>query len=299
MLYIYQSLEDIEAKYFVNFITNPQDFLIFHTITTGHYWRNSMITELQLLSLDENEMPFIEIWKCEKEEDEYEILTILSKKISKIRNIIGYNSLSFHIPYLKKKYGAYGLEYPFTIHHHIDLLKELKQISSMLNISLKLENLELYFHLSEEEPEIKTILASMQLLVYQEFFMGNFSVKETDYDSDHISVSLNSSLALSKSLHFHHPAFYLILDDETIKINIRLFDGKIRVYYSNYKDYYLLPDEGILIHKSMSGGIAKSRLIKATAQNCYQQIPLPSSFTNEYIEKYLKMLLRNIFEMNR
>ena len=297
MLYIYQSLKEHKHEFFVNFITNYQNFLILHTITSGHYWRNSNITELQLLSLDENHVPFIEIWKCEREEDEYEILTILSERLKKTTAFMGFNSTSFHIPYLKKKYHAYGLEDPFMNHTHYDIFKELKQIGTMLHISLKLKDLQLYYNLSDETPEIKTIFCSLQFFKYKEFFLGNFSVKEIELDSDQLYVTLDSSLEFMKPLHFHHSAFYLILENDIIKLSIRLFDGKLRVYYSNFKDYYYLPDEEMLIHKSMSSGIAKERLVKATAQTCFQQIPLPGTLANDYINKYLKMLFKNIYEM--
>ena len=43
----------------------------------------------------------------------------------------------------------------------------------------------------------------------------------------------------------------------------------MKYFYSNYKDYYYLPDDDMAIHKSVAAYVDKNYKMKATAQNCY------------------------------
>lgn len=294
MLFNYQSfLPNFDNK-FVTFFTNKKKILFFHIITTGTYWRNSYIKELQILEIKDTSSTdcTINCWKGETEEDEYELLLLLSDLIKSHNLLIGYNSTSFHLPYLKNKYKAYGLLDPLTTIEHIDLLKQSKPIASALSISMKLSDLKLYFHLAEEEPELRTILHTIQFLRYEKFFHGDFTVTSIAKDNDCISLTLDTSVKITEPLHLNHEAFYLMLDPASCKVMVRLFDGKLRVYYPNYKEYYYLSSEDMIIHKSMISGISKDRLQKATYENCYQMILPPKELSESYITKYLTMLFK-------
>lgn len=419
MLYFYQELVNNLTEYSVNRHHLSSNDVVFHTITTGHYWRNSYIKELQLISygldisshapqkeniftqpdaiedmpkLDSDldadskvlpktdfdvtfktnsdytpktlhpNTPVLHVWKSEKDEDEYELLEILSRKLENCQKAYGYNSTSFHLPYLKNKYKAYGLPNPFDQVQHTDLLQECKQIGKALNLSLKLSDLRLYFQEADEVPEIQVVYDCFSLLQYAEFFEGNFSAESVSFgepfsakstafkepfsaesassgeqfatkpaslrepfsaesasfeeslstesisSADSFSchgnsgnpgnsencfyVTLTTLLNIQRPLHINHPVFYLMLENTSAKVQIRLFNGKLRVYYVNYEDYYYLPEEDMIIHKSMASGIAKEKKEKATYETCYHYAQLPAEITCGYIEKYLKMLFK-------
>lgn len=298
MLFFCQKLIQIIDGISNSFHLIPDNSIIFHTITTGHYWRNSYIKEFQLLKKEENGDYNIFIWKVEQEEDEYEMLKIISDEFRKSSLIYGYNSTSFHLPYLKNKYKAYGLEDPFTCLDHIDLLQKCKHIGKALNLSLKISDLRLYFQESDEEPEIRIIFDTLSLLEYEEFFNGNFTVEHVVAESDALLVVLESSINIHHALHINHPAFYLMLDQDAIKVQIRLFDGRLKVYYANYEDYYYLPEEDMIIHKSMASGISKDKKEKATYETCYNYTKLPDQFSYEYIKKYLQMIFKHLCNRN-
>lgn len=54
-----------------------------------------------------------------------------------------------------------------------------------------------------------------------------------------------------------------------LTFTIRLYDGELRYYYPNYKDYYYLPFEDNAVHKSVGEYVDKDARKKATAQTCY------------------------------
>ncbi len=54
-----------------------------------------------------------------------------------------------------------------------------------------------------------------------------------------------------------------------ITFTIELFDGTLKHFYPNYKDYYYLIYEDTAVHKSVGEYVDKSARVKATAQTCY------------------------------
>lgn len=57
-------------------------------------------------------------------------------------------------------------------------------------------------------------------------------------------------------------------DDEGL-LKVPLYYDTLKYFYSNYKDYYYLPDEDVALHKSVASFVDKEHRIKATPQTCY------------------------------
>lgn len=53
------------------------------------------------------------------------------------------------------------------------------------------------------------------------------------------------------------------------KLRISLFEGELKYFYPDYKDYYYLPSEDIAIHKSVATYVDKGHREQAKASNCY------------------------------
>ena len=52
-------------------------------------------------------------------------------------------------------------------------------------------------------------------------------------------------------------------------LRIPLFEEEMKYFYSNYKNYYYLPDEDVAIHKSVASFVDKDHRTQATAATCY------------------------------
>ena len=76
---------------------------------------------------------------------------------------------------------------------------------------------------------------------------------------------------------------------------IPLYEGELRHFYPDYKDYHYLPVEDMAVHKSVGAYVAKEARVKATAKTCYTRtsglfLPQPSLiwqpvFKKEYADK--------------
>ena len=52
-------------------------------------------------------------------------------------------------------------------------------------------------------------------------------------------------------------------------LRIPLYEEEMKYFYSNYKNYYYLPEEDVAIHKSVASFVDKEHRVQATAGTCY------------------------------
>lgn len=74
---------------------------------------------------------------------------------------------------------------------------------------------------------------------------------------------------------------------------IPLYEGELRYFYPDYKDYYYLPVEDMAVHKSVGAYVAKEARVKATAKTCYTRtsglfLPQPSPIWQPVFQKAYK-----------
>lgn len=52
-------------------------------------------------------------------------------------------------------------------------------------------------------------------------------------------------------------------------LKVPIYDGELKYFYSNYKDYYYLPNEDTAVHKSIATYVDKADRVNARADTCY------------------------------
>ena len=72
---------------------------------------------------------------------------------------------------------------------------------------------------------------------------------------------------------------YFIGSDNEGKLRVPIYEEEMKYFYSNYKDYYYLPQEDIAIHKSVASFVDKEFRQQALASNCYTR-KAPPIFRN-------------------
>jgi len=50
---------------------------------------------------------------------------------------------------------------------------------------------------------------------------------------------------------------------------VELYDGELKYFYPNFKEYFYLPLEDTAVHKSVGEFVDKSARVRATAKTCY------------------------------
>jgi hypothetical protein len=268
-------------------------------LTSTRYYRTSLLTEVRLITIPGgNEAPAETVWTLEKESDDFDILMELSEALKGIKLLITFNGDSFDIPHLTKKYAAYRLEDPFEGKHTLDLLKKLRLFDPLFH--LPAHTLSDYMGLfpenetlpAQNDAEAELLLTS--LLPLEGFMNGNFAVENTDAGEDFVTFTLLPGTGVPISLTSADGPFTLTLREDRAFLKADLFDGRLRRYYLNYRDYEYLIHEGYAVHRSVSQSVAKSRKEKAVRENCFSFFKCTEKFLEDKdsVKKYAVSALR-------
>ena len=94
------------------------------------------------------------------------------------------------------------------------------------------------------------------------------------------------------------------IDESTanrIDLTLDMYETELKLFYKDYKNYYYLPKEDMVVHKSLAAFVDKENKEKAIASNCYTRhkghfIKLPKAttlpvFKSEYADKIVYTLV--------
>ena len=199
----------------------------------------------------------------------------------------------FDIPHLTKKYAAYRLPNPLEGKHFLDLLKKLRQFDALFPLSS--HRLADYMSLFPEnevqaassDAEKELLLTS--LLPLEGFLAGNFTLTSARTEGDVALFELLPKDPLPVSLRAEDGPFVLTLEGDRACLSAELFEGRLRRYYPDYRNYEYLTREGYAVHKSVSSGVGKDRKEKAVRENCFSFFRCTESFLSdgEAVRRYV------------
>lgn len=128
--------------------------------------------------------------------------------------------------------------------------------------------------------DVTGMLDLLPILSYLEIINGRYSVSSveivpyTSYEGEHgqeMIITLKNDYVLPKRVSFQCYDYYLTMNQDISRIRIPIFEGELRYFYPNYKDYYYLPEEDMAIHKSVATFVDKQYRERAKACNCYNR----------------------------
>ena len=120
----------------------------------------------------------------------------------------------------------------------------------------------------------------LPVLSYLELLHGQYSIKETAIkpylsvdgtEKSELYIFLENDFTLPQKISCRHDSFYINFNHDTTIIRVPIFEGELKYFYSNYKEYYYLPNEDIAIHKSVAQFVDKNYKEKCRAYNCYNR----------------------------
>lgn len=120
----------------------------------------------------------------------------------------------------------------------------------------------------------------LPVLSYLQLFQGGFTVTsvEKNFYEDYNSLpkrecifTLKNQFPIPKRISFGYEDFYFTSHQDTTKLSIKIYDGELKFFYPNYKDYYYLPNEDMAVHKSVAFYVDKDYRTKAKAATCYSK----------------------------
>lgn len=314
----------------------PAESLCFFDIeTTGLSPAVSSVYLLGVLVMENNKL-MLHQWFADDYVSEQELLQTFSSFVTNKTTFVHYNGSTFDVPYLEKKYKAYKLPSPFLGKKQIDLYKVTKYFSEWFSMkNRKLTSMETLFGfqrhdrytgkdcidlytefmqkkffrddkkdslrqklLLHNEEDLKGTFLCSQLLLYK-----NPEILSVDFDIKEQRIILTGEVAghYPVPLSIQKENCVIVLENSCIKLEISLYNGTLYHFFSDYKNYFYLPEEDTAVHKSVGIYVEPAFRQKATASNCYVKkegdfLPLPFKFDLSSFSQLESLLFR---ESNR
>ncbi len=118
----------------------------------------------------------------------------------------------------------------------------------------------------------------LSLYAYHALLDGQFTVTGCSLKTyQQLDNSPGKELMMSCQLDIPLPAafscnnglFYLNSTRTAVSLRVPVYEGTLKYFYSNPKDYYYLPNEDTALHKSVAAYVEKAHRKQATAATCY------------------------------
>lgn len=162
--------------------------------------------------------------------------------------------------------------------------------------------------------DVTGMLDLIPALSYLNILKGGFRIKEaeiapfTSYEGNNgqeLIITLENDYIVPKRVSYQFKDYYFTINKKTTKIRIPIYEGELKYFYENYKDYFYLPEEDMAVHKSVATFVDKQYRERAKASNCYtrkvgvflpqQSVIMSPTFKLDYKDKVSYFELTNDF----
>lgn len=126
--------------------------------------------------------------------------------------------------------------------------------------------------------DVTGMLDLIPALSYHNILKGGYRIKETEispftsYDGtsgQELIITLENDYIVPKRVSYQFKDYYFTIIKNITKIRIPIYEGELKYFYDNYRDYFYLPAEDMAIHKSVATFVDKQYRERAKACNCY------------------------------
>jgi len=145
--------------------------------------------------------------------------------------------------------------------------------------------------LLHNEDDIKGLLSITPILFYMDLFEKPIRILQASVEGDILRINYELNANLPVPITFGNDLAYIAAYQNKATLQIHIYEGEIKHYYDNYKDYYYLPAEDYAIHKSLASYVDKEHRVKAKPSTCY--IKKQGTFVPQY-----EPMLSPFFKLN-
>lgn len=257
--------------------------------------------------------------------EEKELLNDFFTFVANYRTLIHYNGDGFDIPYLTACAKQHRIPNTLSYLDSFDIYKKIRPLKKLLNLpQLKQKSIEQFLQIDRKDTkdggeliavykeytqkkeehllellllhnadDIKGMLFILPILHYIALFDGAFSATELFIRKNDVLIPLHITHSLPKSLTIEGNGILFTAAEHTATLQVPVYQGELKYFYSNYKDYYYLPLEDTAIHKSVAAYVDKQYRTQAKASNCYSRktglfLPQPEVIITPYYKSDYK-----------
>lgn len=294
----------------------PDDCLFFDIETTGLSWKRSHLYLLGVILLTPQGWTE-KLWFCQRPGEEKEVLEIFAQLLETRKTLIHFNGNTFDLPYIMHKYTFYQISVSREDLVLTDLYRKLLPFKSMMGLEhMRQKDLEAYLGANRKDlfsggelielyqeylktaderllevlllhnrEDVAGLVRLLPLLELPELFEGKFQGEvQAELLDTSLLLKLSVPLTLPLNLQRDTPFCHFLCENGWVTLNIPLYQGIMKYFFSDYKNYFYLPLEDKAIHKSVGAYVDREHREKAKASNCYQK--QKGTFLPQFSELY-------------
>lgn len=302
---------------------SPRQVVFFDIETTGFAADVTVLYLVGCIYFEDGCWKLIQ-WFADDNKSEERILTTFFQFIEPFEQVIHYNGTGFDLPYLARKCAHYHLDHSVPPSKSLDIFQKIRPYRSLFQLpNLKQRTVERYMGIQREDtlsggdliplygsylkakygknPEqehyLKTMLLHnaedltglarlMPVLAIPFAFSGCTAQVPAllDRERNELVLTLTLPLSLPKRIQAGRGQIRFSAFRDQGTLQIALYRQELKYFYSNYKDYYYLPQEDMAVHKSVAFYVDKEYRTRAKAANCY------SKHTGCFVPQYAEVL---------
>ena len=280
--------------------------IFFDIETTGFHADVSAITLIGCCDMNGN----VTQWFNEDGLSQKKILCEFLEFIKPYDTLISFNGKTFDLPFLITKIKEFKLSVSLDSFFHLDLYQTLKPFKHLWNLQkfrqkdledyLKIQRMDqlsgkklvsiyqdyldtkskkdkeaLLLHNREDLLGLRSIysLLAYPSLLHKDFSFVSATIKDTQF-----TAILELAMEIPIICEYEKAGIHLTLNKKEAVLTCPIEQESLKHYHKDYKNYYYLPKEDIIIHKSMKSFVDAKSMVRASMDNCYSKFVPSQSF---------------------
>ncbi len=121
---------------------------------------------------------------------------------------------------------------------------------------------------------------------------GNKSEADTCDKALSVTFEVKLHVSVPVPIEYIHPDYdwKLCIAGDELSLDCPLYDGKLRYYYPDFKEYFYLPNEGYAVHKLVGTAVDKASRIPATKSTCYTLVDFSEDIADRYFRHCMEII---------
>ena len=293
--------------------------LLFDIETTGLKKETTRIYLIGCGFFEDDGSLTVKQWLADSPSDERIILERFTAFAAGFDYIVHFNGDRFDIPYTRYRAALYGLEFPRAGLGSLDIYKRLKNAKSLLGLErMNQKSVERFMRIKRDDTmsggdlipvyyeyerfkeetaekllllhnscDVRGMAQLLPALAYAGIYEGKFSFEEIKDSGSTLSLIFKLFAQVPFPVSGRKDGILLWADADTLGIELDVYEGELAAPVSDYRDYYYLPQEDMVIHKDVAQFVDRKYRQKATAKNCIIKkrgrfVRTPDPCENEY-----------------
>ncbi len=151
---------------------------------------------------------------------------------------------------------------------HYETLRRLRSPETAVTAPSEAEQL-LGLLLLHNEDDIRGLLLISSILHYADLFEKPIRILQAGVEGHRFLIQFELSSSLPVKVSGGNDLVRLTAEGTAASLSIQIYEGELKYFYENYKDYYYLTSEDSVIHKSLAQYVDTEYRKKAKPSNCY------------------------------